>query len=177
MNLGSGTGNPIYIKPDMSATAKLPMTQPLFQIASEEIESGFDTGLVATHINQRLYPEQKLWQNEIIQVAAMIENTYSSYGLRDFTFGLMMIELNNTLKWRVVSPIACIATKKLDPVTRQCVDIPIVAPVCKEGYYKDTSGNCVIVEIVDATKKSSLLSGNMAYILIGIVVLFLLGKK
>jgi len=171
-------GNLGYMKPDMSATAKLPMTQPLWQIASEEIESGFDTSLVASHINQRLYPEQRLWLNEVIQVAAMVEDKYLLYGQRNFTFDLMMIELMNVLGWRIVPSIACVPTKKLDPVTRQCVNIAIVDPIaCNDGYYKDASGNCIAVKVDIPDEKLSLLSGNMLYIAIGVIALLLLGGK
>ena len=47
-----------YTKPDMSITAKLPMTQTLLQMASDDIRSGLNLlpGQIASRIDQMLVP-------------------------------------------------------------------------------------------------------------------------
>jgi hypothetical protein len=155
-----------YIKPDMSLVEKLPMTQTLLQLASDDIRSGLNLtpSEVASRIDQRLYPDQRLWLQELIQAAASIDNIYSNFGL-GYHFDTMMIVLKNELGWRIVTPVACASGKEIDSVTRACVAIPVNIPI------ENGNGN--------GANQASLFSGNvMTYLLIGAVALLLLmGRK
>ncbi len=187
-----GNGAVTYIKPDMSQVEKLPMTQTLLQMASDDIRSGLNLtpSQVAVRIDTRLVSNQRLWLQELIQTAALIDNVYSNTGL-GYHFDAMMIALKNALGWRIVTPVACPSGKRIDSVTRACVDAPVIIPAdeiipienndgtfsCPSGSSFDANlGKCIT--ITNASINASLFSGNMVYILIGgLALLLLMGRK
>jgi len=168
------------IKPDMSKASKLPMTDTLFTMAESDIQSGLNLlpSEIALRIDQRLVPEQKLWSQELLQTAALIDTLYGSWGY-GFNFDIMILELKNVLGWRVVSPVACQSGQIIDPVTRKCVTprTDVKEYACQSGQIIDPVTRKCVTPGIDA-KKASLLSSNTIYILIGgIALMLIMGRK
>jgi len=155
---------------------KLPMTEILFRIAESDIQSGLNLlpSQVAIRLDQRLEPEQRLWLQELLETAALIENTYWNFGY-GYSFDIMMIELKNSLGWRIVDPAACPSGKTIDNVTRACVEIPPTTKACPSGTTLDP----VSMTCVAKSSQASFLSGKtLTYLLFGgILLLILMGRK